>query len=882
MRRNFHISLLILTGSLAAVPAIHAEPPPAGAIARIGTVRYRALRPIDDARFSADGKRLIACAGGILYVWKASDGSLLRTIDTKLGPLDDPSTESEKVFGFAVHPKANRVACGGMRNGKTYLQIWDFDSGQALAEEASPCDALKALAWTPDGRRLLERANIGLEKPTGWKLIVRGDRLAILRTHNAPGKHDEWSTSILLPMPDSRQAILWASHEKPTVLDLASGAVVRTIEYMTRGPSDLAISRDGTMLAATSTNAICLLNVPSGKKHKDLPVLRLEWWKPRPLFSPDGKTVYVWDNQPIAYNVATGKEKWKATFRTSHTVRMKLCDISSDGATLLMRCGHALAFVDAGTGAERDRAPAPTIPTQMVWSPDGHTLFTRTEDHDRTWTAWEAASGKRLYDLRPTGLVAGEDWKMTRDLFFLKGGREIAVCVVKVESAEGVGSKELLIFDAATGQCRRRLGKPLPDRDSDFRWMHPIGVEKDGATVLMQQYVRRKFEDDRYATLRWDPIRQVKIQEWTVEGDLMGWPHCYVSYDVLLKVVYPPLDRSDVKVPAAKIRCYSLADGKLVHELITDFAWVEPDRIQGNFLLGIGYASKWIQRRNTHTYTPQPPYAYDLWELPSRQKIRVFEQGSKDRAALGTGGQYVLRVRNDNTFEIHEPFALKKAVATVATPCRAEHFEFSPDGSRVAVALADTTILVWDTAPWRKQIAEQLAHTLPADLSPLWDDLAKDAATGLRAARLLSSAGDKAIALLRVKVTVRKAPEEARITQWIADLDSPDFSVREKAQKNLRSLSIQAEPHLRKQLQANPTLEMRRRIRNLLEEIESRSLTADEIREVRAVQALEWMNSEAARTLLAKWAEGDPSATLTKAASRNRTSHREHREEEQE
>lgn len=870
MKQNLRMSLGILMGLLAAGPAIRAESLPSGAIARIGTVRYRALRPIEDARFSADGKRLIGCAGGILYVWKAGDGSLLRTIDTKLEPLDDPSTESEKVFGFAVHPKVSRVACGGIKSGKTYLQIWDFDTGQLIAEKASSCDALRVLAWTPDGTRLLERAKAGSEKSDGWKLIVRDDRLALLRTHDIPKNFGEWS-SVMLPMPDSRQVILWQSGKQPTVFDLKSGAVVRTIEHKPAMPSDLAISPDGTMLAATSSNAICLRNIASGKKHKDLPVLRGGWWKPRPLFSPDGKTLYVWDHRPVAYDVASGKEKWKATFRTTHTVRMRLCDISSDGTTLLMRCGHALAFIDAGTGAERDRAPAPTIPTEMVWSPDGHTLFARTEDHDRTWTAWEAASGKRLYDMQPTEFVIGNEWKMTSDLFFLRGGREIAICVEKVESAEGVGSKELLIFDAATGRCRRRLGKPLPDRDSDFRWMHPIGVDENGATVLMQQYVRRKFEDDRYATLRWDPIRQVKLQEWTVEGDLMGWPHYYASYDVLRKHVYPPLDRSDVKVPAAKIRCYSLADGKLVHELITDFAWVEPDRIQGNFLLGVGYASKWIQRRNSHIYTPQPPYAYNLWELPSRQKVRVFTRERKDTAALGSGGQYVLRVLDANTFEIHEPFVLKKAVATVATPCRAERFEFSPDGSRVAVALAETTILVWDTAPWRKQIAEQLARALPADLAPLWDDLAKDAATGLRAARLLSGAADKAITLLRAKVAIRKAPEVARITQWIADLDSPDFSVRERAQKNLRSLSVQAEPHLRKQLQANPTLEMRQRIRNLLEEIEARSLTADEIREVRAVQALEWMNTEAARTLLAKWAEGDPSATLTKAAKGSRT-----------
>jgi hypothetical protein len=56
------IHLLILTGSLGNPASVLADPPP-DVRARIGTPRLRAVRPIDDARFSADGRRLVACAG---------------------------------------------------------------------------------------------------------------------------------------------------------------------------------------------------------------------------------------------------------------------------------------------------------------------------------------------------------------------------------------------------------------------------------------------------------------------------------------------------------------------------------------------------------------------------------------------------------------------------------------------------------------------------------------------------------------------------------------------------------------------------------------------------------------------------------------------------
>ena len=240
--------------------------------------------------------------------------------------------------------------------------------------------------------------------------------------------------------------------------------------------------------------------------------------------------------------------------------------------------------------------------------------------------------------------------------------------------------------------------------------MHPIGVDRAGATVLMQAFAISDAGDKRYATVRWDPIEQVKVQEWTVEGDRLVWPRHYAVYDVFLTQSYPNLNANDAKAAPAKIRCYSLADGKLVHELMTDFACVELDRIQGNFLLGIGYDGKWIARGNSRHYAPQPPYAYDLWDLPSREKVRVFKLTKQDPVALGPGGQYVVRVLDANTFEVHEPFVLKKAVAKVATPGRPERFEFSPNGDRVAAALSDTTVAVWDTMPWRKQVGEQLAR----------------------------------------------------------------------------------------------------------------------------------------------------------------------------
>jgi WD40 repeat protein len=848
-------------------------------LARIHGSRFRVAEPVGDGRYAPGGKRVVGCAGGTLYVWDAGDGSLLRTMATGLAPLDDPARIEGKWLAFAAHPTASRIACGGVKDGKTYLQVWDYETGRRITEKPSTCDALKALAWTLDGNRLLERANVGWTTPTAWKLIVRDANLDVVRSLDVPHDSRGWPT-VMRPLPGGAEVILWQGQRDPTVLDLASGAVVRTLPFRRGLPSDLAVSPDGRTLAATSTEELRLLDLPGGQTRRELPVLRSSWWKPRPLFAPDGATVYLWDNRPIAYDVATGQEKWRATFRTLHTVRAMLCDVSPDGSTLLVRHGCALSRLDARTGTEREPPDAPSAPPDLVWSPDGQTLWTRAPHHDRTWTAWGPATGRRLHDLLPGRFVIDDNWKLLPDLFFLGGGKEIVAGLEKSEPPDAVGPKELLVFDAVAGRCLRRLGGPLPDKLFLCGWAYLIVLDTDGRTVLMQGYALsappagfgRPLGLDlsgeyTYKAIRWDLTRKAKVQEWITRGNRTTPPRHFAPYVVTLGIDTPNFEAPDRKPFPARIRCYRLADGRLVHELQTDRASVDVDRVEGNFLLAVAYDSKWITRDRTTTYTPRPPFAHDLWELPTRQRVRLFEASDKAPVALGPGGRYVLRAAGDAGFEVYEPFVLKEAVATVATPFRPVGFEFSPDGVRVAAALADASVVVWDATPWRDRLDERLRGEVPANLAPLAEDLGKDAATGLRAARLLATAGDRAVAFLGRKIDVRKVLDEAAIKRLIADLDAPAFATREKAERDLRDMGGSAGALLRTASRAKPSAEARRRIERLLAVIETRQLPAAAVREVRAVQALAWVDSDAARALLARWARGDPSAALTQAAA---------------
>jgi RNA polymerase sigma factor (sigma-70 family) len=862
------------------------------ALATFGAGRFRADAPVGDARYSHNGKRIVGYAGSTLYVWDANDGSLLRTMDTKLAGLPDPGWPYERDRAFAMHPNKPLVALGGVREGKTVLQVWDFDAGKMVAETNSPWQALRVLAWTTDGTRLLERTAIRWDQvPNNLRgfgpnniswLIVRDSDLKDLRRHQLPrSKYGEDHTVLMHPLPNGKEVLLWQSGTDPTIYDLGNGREVRPLGYKsTAVPSGLATTPDGKTAIVTCSELISLVDMFDGSIRHKLPILRGGWERPRPLFSPDGRTVYIFDFQPVAYDVATGNEKWRGQFPTIHNLAMRTCDVSPDGSTLLCMHGHRIARIDTATGTERDPPTGLSRPCGVTWSPDGKRLFTRAVRHDRTWTAWDPATGNRLYDLLPTGFVADNEWKMMPDLFFINEGKELVAGLEKSEKTERVGPKEMLVFDAATGKPLRRWGEPLPkDR---FQWAIPIAVEPDGSSVVMQVYAVSgppgvpgagapaaapdSFAEYTYHTTRWDPVKKASLREWVVTGHRLDSVRRYGPYAVSLGIDRGDYSNKDKKLQLAKVRCYSLADGTLAHEWTTGFAGIDADRVQGNFLQTCGYESHWVKRGPTLSFTARPPFAYDVWHIPTGQNVRAFESDRHVTAVLGPGGQYVLRVRDDGAVDVHEPYVLKKAVTTVSAPARPHQFEFAPDGKRVAVSLADTSVAVWDTAPWQTAIDAAVTKIVPVDLGPLWDDLAGDAPTGLRAARLLAAAGDKGVALLKSKLSARQAPAADHMARLIADLDSPRFAVREKAEADLRNLGPQAEPFLQRALMAKPSAEAAKRIESLLTALAARKLSPAEVRDLRAVQALEWQGTPAARALLAEWAKGDPTAALTRAA----------------
>jgi hypothetical protein len=147
-----------------------------------------------------------------------------------------------------------------------------------------------------------------------------------------------------------------------------------------------------------------------------------------------------------------------------------------------------------------------------------------------------------------------------------------------------------------------------------------------------------------------------------------------------------------------------------------------------------------------------------------------------------------------------------------------------------------------------------------------WAELANpDEVKALRAVLDLASAPDKAVRLLeeRMRPVVMDAQ---RMAQWLADLGSPQFLIRQRATEELEYIGAPAAVYLLKALQENPPLDKRRRIEALLQRTRVAGLPADWPRTRRALAVLEAIDTEAGRTLLARLARGRAQAQLTQEA----------------
>jgi hypothetical protein len=97
-------------------------------------------------------------------------------------------------------------------------------------------------------------------------------------------------------------------------------------------------------------------------------------------------------------------------------------------------------------------------------------------------------------------------------------------------------------------------------------------------------------------------------------------------------------------------------------------------------------------------------------------------------------------------------------------------------------------------------------------------------------------------------------------------LDSVRYKERQEAAAELLKLGERALPALEKVLAGQPTLELRKRVEDLVDRLTTLQLTAEQLQAVRCIEILQRCGTPEARQLLEHLAAGAPGALVTTSA----------------
>ncbi len=559
-------------------------------------------------------------------------------------------------------------------------------------------------------------------------------------------------------------------------------------------------------------------------------------------YSPDG-AVLAWPTKEeiVLWDLKAAKVLRKLPLKTSAYNSGLAFAFAPDGKTLTARVGLTLQRWDLTTGQDLYPDGARRGPNGRVeavsWSPDGKRIATMSFGTDTRPYIWEAATSKLLCVLpAQEEMVWANLW-----LTFAPDGKRLF-------TATTCGRVYCWDIDTAKEEWSKA---PLIPRNDEYQWLAKMCLSADGSRLFLLRILKNRpcpadlsvWDAATGECQRTMPVASGSSTDVLSPDGLRRFVRGGATFDTLTgEARYTLRASNDVGANIGREFGAVSLDGALFAAPLT--AW-------GTRGMGSNQKCLGVQVWETATGAP-------MALLPETDfGTLVFSPDSRTVAVVGNDDIRIWVLITCN--EVYRKPVARRLLGQVPAVA------FSPDGNRLVVGCSDATAVVWDLSSAHRRAP--LAAPLSArDREALWEDLAgQDATKAYAAIDRLAARPDEAVLLLRELLQPVDGISAEQFKHLLAGLDDDSFEIREAASRQLLTQVEQVEPPLRDALKLNLSAEQRSRVMELLRSVAT-GLSVETRRGLRAVRALAWAGTPAAKAVLEKLADGASDAALTREA----------------